>query len=288
MKAKHRHELKTNELAQWLANFPQWAKNNLTTIIYVSVVIAVVAGLYIWRIYSRNIVSVRKQLRFTALLNRLAQSKSEILRARAQGFDISHILFEPANSLRTFAQNEKDDVFAAMAFIKHAEALRTELHYRQGIVPKRDFAAQLNQAKTSYNEAISRLTRPTPQGTINPSLTAMATLGLGLCEEELGNFDQARQIYHTLVANPYFDCTVATAQAKLRLDTMVDYRKTVAFKSPPRPTKSTLPEIQLKPADVNLVPQMPKIEIKPVAINLPETKPKATDTNLSDANRLSQ
>jgi hypothetical protein len=289
MKAKHRHELKTNELAQWLANFPQWAKNNLTTIIYVSVLIAVLAGLYIWRLYSKNVVSVRKQLRLTTLLNRLAQSKSEILRARAQGLDISYILLQPANSLKTFAQKEKDDIVAAMAFIKHAEALRTELHYRQGIVDKRDLTLRTDEARNSYNEALSRLMRPTPQGTINPSLTSLATLGLGLCEEELGNFPQARQIYHDLVADPNFECTVAAAQAKLRLGTMADYQKKVVFKPPrkPRPAKSTIPEIQLKPKDVNLVPQTPKIEIKPDDINLPETKPKATDINLSDANRLS-
>ena len=84
MKPKHRHELKTNELAEWLMNFPQWARKNLTTIIYVSVLIAVVAGLYIWKIYSKNAVSVQKQLKFTALLTRLSQSKMEILRAQAQ------------------------------------------------------------------------------------------------------------------------------------------------------------------------------------------------------------
>ena len=33
MKAEHRHELKTNELVEWLTNLPQWANENLTTII---------------------------------------------------------------------------------------------------------------------------------------------------------------------------------------------------------------------------------------------------------------
>ncbi len=28
MKSDHRHELKTNELAEWLSNLPQWAKKN--------------------------------------------------------------------------------------------------------------------------------------------------------------------------------------------------------------------------------------------------------------------
>jgi tetratricopeptide (TPR) repeat protein len=271
MKARHRHELKTNELAQWLANFPQWAKKNLMTIIYVSALIAVVAGLYIWRSYSRNVISVQKQLRFTTLLSRLLQSKSEILRARAQGIDISYILLRPANSLETFARDTKDDTVAALALIERAEALRAELHYRQGSVSKRDLTTQINLAKSSYNEALSRLARLRARGKSNPSLIALAEFGLGLCEEDLGNFDQAKQIYQDLVANPDFEATTTAVQAKLRLDTMADYRKKVVFSPPkkPTPTKSIQPQIQLKPVDINLAPLTPKIQIKPVDLNLP-------------------
>jgi tetratricopeptide (TPR) repeat protein len=272
MKAKHRHELKTNELAEWLMNFPQWAKENLTTIIYVSVLIAVVAGIYIWRTYSKNVLSVQKQLKFTGLLARLSQSKAEILRARAQGVDASYILLRPANNLKTFAQNTKDDIIAALALIEHAKALRAELHYRQGTVRERELTIQINQAKQSYNEALSRLTRHGARKATNPSLMAIATFGLGLCEEELGNFDQARQIYRDLVANPDFDATTAAAQAKLRLETMADYQEKLVFKAPPKPmpAKSIQPQIQLKPTDINLVPQIPQIVLKPVDVNLPE------------------
>ena len=273
MKPKHRHELKTNELAEWLMNFPQWARKNLTTIIYVSVLIAVVAGLYIWKIYSKNAVSVQKQLKFTALLTRLSQSKMEILRAQAQGLDVSYILLRPANNLKTFAQNAKDDTVAALALIKRAEALRTELHYSQGAVDKQYSTTQINLAKDSYNEALSRLARLKARRKSNPSLTALAKFGLGLCEEELGNFDQAKQIYSDIIANPDFEATTAAIQAKLRLDTMADYQKKVAFKTPTKPTpaKSIQPQIQLKPVDVNLGPQTPQIEVKPLDIKPPET-----------------
>jgi len=290
MKAKHRHELKTNELAQWLENLPQWAKKNLITIIYVSALIAVVTGLYVWRSYSRNVISVQKQIRLTALLSRLSQSKNEILRARAQGIDISYILLRPANSLETFARDTKDAPIAALALIERAEALRAELHYRQGSVSKRDLTTQINLAKNSYNEALSRLTRPSARGKFNPSLMAMAKFGLGLCEEELGNFDQAKQIYQDLAANPDFEATTAAAQAKLRLDTMADYQKKVVFKPPQKPTpaRSIQPQIELRPVDINVAPLMSKIQLKPVDINLPQTKLKATDINLSDTNLSSQ
>jgi hypothetical protein len=290
MKAQHRHELKTNELAEWLANFPQWAKKNLTTIIYVSVLIAIVAGLYIWRVYSKNVISVRKQMRFNSLLTRLSQSKNEILAARAQGFDVSDILINAGDNLKAFAEKTKDNTIAALAFIKHAEAVRTELHYRQETVTKNDLTVQINKAKDSYSKALERLTTPGPLGTINPSLTASGKFGLGLCEEELAKFKQARQIYEGLVADPTLECTLAATQAKLRLDTMAEYQKKVVFKAPPkpRPVRPVQPQIQVKPSDVNLAPVMPKIEIKPVDINPPKGIRKATDRNLSDANLTSQ
>ena len=39
MKSEHRHELKTNELADWIAHVPDFVRNNLRTIIGVSLII---------------------------------------------------------------------------------------------------------------------------------------------------------------------------------------------------------------------------------------------------------
>ena len=61
MKSEHRHELKTNELAEWLNNFPQWAKQNYRTIIYVTVVVVAIIAAYFWKNYQKNVVAVRKQ-----------------------------------------------------------------------------------------------------------------------------------------------------------------------------------------------------------------------------------
>jgi len=91
MKAEHRHELKTNELAEWIANFPQWAKENVKMIIYVSVVIILVAGAYFYRKYQKDVVGVRRQLELTRLATQLAGGKLEILNARARGMDISPV-----------------------------------------------------------------------------------------------------------------------------------------------------------------------------------------------------
>ena len=272
MKSEHRHELKTNELAEWLGNLPQWTKENLTTIIIILAVIVAAAAIYVRYSYRKS-AAAQEQLEFTNLLNQLSASKVRVLNAQAQGTDLSFILIQPANSLGSFAQNTNNDRMAALALIKQAEALRTELHYRPGTVSKQDLTAQINQAKAAYTEAIqTRL-----KGTSNPSLTAAAEFGLGLCEEELGNFEEAQQIYQIIAANADFEGTVAIAAAKHRLETMADYKQKVIFKPAPAPPVATKPKIQIRPVDANLpstsplLPSQtieaatkPKIQIKPV------------------------
>lgn len=279
MKPDHRHELKTNELAEWIANFPQWAKENRTMIIGVLVIIVVVGGLYIWRIHSKN-VAIRTQIELTDLLSQLMGSKMQILSAQAQGEDISYLLVQrggPADRLKIFAQNTNNGQMAALALIKQAEALRTELHYRPAAISKQDLMAQINQAKASYTEALEVHLRRAS----NPSLEAIAKFGLGICEEELGNFEKARQIYRDIIETDDFEGTVAKAAAERRLETMADYKTKVVFKPSPKPepTASAKPPIEtsassvqpIKPAeanlpadtnlpiDINLIPQAPNI-----------------------------
>jgi len=253
MKSEHRHELKTNDLAEWIANFPQWAKENLRMIIYISIVVVLVLGSYIVHWYRKNVESVRKQLALTGLIAQLSQGKMQILQAQARGVDISYTLIQFADNLQAAAQDAKDEQMAAVALIKRAEALRMELHYRFGAVSKQDAKAAIERAKASYTEAIEK-------SSTNPSLMATAKLGLGLCEEELGNFEKAQQTYSDITTNTSFEGTVAVAQAKLRLETMGDYQRKVAFKpsSKPAPTEieALRPQIQLKPTDIDISPQM--------------------------------
>jgi tetratricopeptide (TPR) repeat protein len=241
MKPEHRHQLKTNELAEWIVNFPQWAKENATTIIYISVLAAVVAGIYFWKVYEKRAVSDREQLEFTNFISQISQGRTQILQAQAQGVDTSYTLIQAADNLQTIAQNVKDEQMAALAMIKEAETLRMELHYRFGSISSADLTAQINRAKDSYTKAIEK-------SSTNPSLTATAKLGLGLCEEELGNFEQARQIYSEITANADFESTVAAAQAKQRLLTMADYQQKVVFKPSPKqaPAESIQPDIKLE------------------------------------------
>jgi len=248
MKAEHRHELKTNELAEWIANFPQWTKENRKTIIYLLVVTIVVIGSAFWHWYAKNIESAKKQLYLTKLISQLPQSKAQILQAQAQGIDVSYMLLQIADNLEAAAQNAKNDQMTAFALVKRAEVLRTELHYRLGPVSKQDTITQINKAKASYTEALKK-------NSSNLSLNAIANFGLGLCEEELGNFEQARQIYTDMASNPDFQGTTAAAQVNQRLETLVDYQQKTEFdttRTKPAATKPLQPQIQLKPSDANL------------------------------------
>jgi tetratricopeptide (TPR) repeat protein len=281
MKSDHRHELKTNELAEWLGNLPQWTKENLTTIL---VILAVVVGgvtFLIWRSYNKNVVQAQEHLEFSNLLNQLSIIEGQIPSAQAEGQDLSAQLIQPANSLGSFAHNTSNSQMAALALIKQAEALRTELHYRPGVVSGQDLKDWINHAKTAYTEAIQKASD-------NATLRAEAEFGLGLCEEELGNFEEARKIYQGIVANDKFEGTIAKAAAKHRLEIMADYRQRVVFKPAPKPAPeaaASLPTSQLQPFEANL----PAETTLPIDVNLdsqaleiiPDVNTKVPEPNVS-------
>jgi hypothetical protein len=238
MKSDHRHELKTNELADWLSHLPEWTKDNLATIIMVCVVIIIGIGIYAWRVYNYNVVRVRQKADFTTLISQLEGAKMTILQAQKQGRDQSFMLLQPAKSLEAFAQSTSNDRMAALALIKRAEALRAEVLY--GNVEQSYFNSQTNEAKNSYAEALKRCPDV-------PSLAAAAKFGLGLCEEDIGNFDQARQIYQEIADNADLSAAVASVAAKRRLGILADYEREVVFgPAPPKPA-ATQPSTQIKP-----------------------------------------
>ena len=115
MKAEHRHELKTNALADWLGNLPQWLKENLISVIIVIATIVAAGGFYFWRGYDRD-ARLQEQYRFTSFVNEIPNRKMQIVRAQSQAGGMSSILFEPARNLETFARSTDDNNLAALAF----------------------------------------------------------------------------------------------------------------------------------------------------------------------------
>jgi len=246
MKADHRHDLKTNELADWLAHFPQWAQENRTTLIGAGVVLVLVIAVYFVRFYRRDVVEVRHHVQLTNLVTQIPAQKRTIARAAGQGTDQSVQLLPVAQDLQSFAAGTGNDRMAALALIKQAEALRAELHYRMADAGADDVAKQIAQAQSSYQKALER-------GASNPTLAAMAEFGLGLCEEELGNFDKAKEIYRAVAENPDYEGSTAQAAAAHRLKSVDDYQGEVVFKPAPAPTSpaASMPSIQIGPDAVN-------------------------------------
>jgi hypothetical protein len=259
MKSEHRHELKTNELADWIANLPEWADENRNTIITVAVVIVLAIVVYFWSYYRREVVSVGRQTQLTRLVTEVQQKKNDVARAAMQSNDLSkdlsYELLPLADDLQTFAQSAGDNNIAALALIQRGETFRAELHYRLADVSPEDLEKQITKARESYQLALDRAKS-------NPSLAASAQLGLGLCEEELGRFDQAAALYREVAQKPEYAGTVGQATADYRLKVMDDFKTPVVFKpAPPKPPtpadQPPIPGLSLKPgaASPMVVPQ---------------------------------
>jgi hypothetical protein len=254
MKSDHRRELKSNELAEWLKNFPTWAKENLTKIIIFSVIVIVAAGGYIYLRYTEDVLEVRSQVQFTNQIKQLDQQKIVVLQSLAQGMDFSANLLKPATALKAVSNAAKNDHMAAMALIKSGQSYRTELHYRPGVVSQQQIVTQIKKAKAAYMAAIEK-------ASANPSLEASAKLGLALCEEEVQNFEGAMLIYMDLTTTEEYKNTVAVVQAERRLKTLNDYKTRLVFMPAPV-TPVVQPQIDFS--------EPPKIEL-PIEINLPTT-----------------
>jgi len=262
MKADHRHELKTNELADWLAHFPQWAQENRTTLIAAGVAIVVLIGVYFVRFYRKDI-DVRQHVQLTNLVTQVSAQRGTIAQAASQGTDQSVTLLPIAQDLQSFAQGSGNDHMAALALIKRAEALRSELHYRLTDPGREETAKQIAQAQSAYRTALERAASI-------PVLAATAQLGLGLCDEELGNFAEAKATYRKVAENADYDGTAAQAAAAHRLKTADDYKGAVIFPPAPepKPAAASAPTIQLGPDGPNMpiMIQSPEdVTVAPVA-----------------------
>lgn len=266
MKSDHRHELKTNELAEWLANLPDWTRENISSIILIIVLIIAIIAFFGWRAYNKNVIQVRERVEFTNLLNQLPNTKMQIMQYQGQGAYRSSALLQPASALEVFAQTTNRKPMKALALIKQAEAIRAELHY--GSPDYQYFNEQTNKAKAIYTEALE-----ISKSIVNPTFQATAKFSIGLCEEELGNFENARQIYTEVAENPEFEGTIPVAQAKFRLDVMGDYTKEITFKPAPKAPEQELP-FEMTPGPAQL-PDLNDINL-PVGTDITEQEANST------------
>jgi tetratricopeptide (TPR) repeat protein len=222
MKAERRHELATNELADWFVHFPQWFEENKTTIIVGTIV---VLGLIAYTIffYSRQSrVWEQKQEMATAMFEQLAFQKQTVLQGRVQGLGVSDIFLNTAGGLSVAAEEAENPLMAALAMIKRAEALRTELHYRPKPAEQDVQKYQLEQAKSIYEQALEKA-----KG--NPDLSAMAQYGIGLCLEDMGDFEGAAKVYEKIASSAEYQGSSFVLRAKFRRQTLDDYKGKIFF-----------------------------------------------------------
>jgi hypothetical protein len=168
-----------------------------------------------------------KQARVTKTLEQVSTSKMTSMRADASVTTDSLLL--SASSLKTEADQAKDPIAKALILVKQGEALRSDLHYSSGMQDPATAASQIQEAKAAYDAAI--LSATGQDG--GASLVAMATYGLGLCSEEVGDFVKAQSIYQSIVANDEFAGTVFPTQAKSRIAALADNKGDVVFTKAP-------------------------------------------------------
>jgi len=224
----HRHELKTNELADWIVHLPDFLRRNWAQIAGMALIIVALLVIPIFK-RTRHNAAQNRGAETTQLIQKISQEKTMAVRNQSTGIlEAQSQLLVVANSLEAAANKAKNPYSGALALIKRAEALRADLHYQPGHVERPTVVAQISQAKKAYKLAIEKA-----QG--NNTLIGMAKIGLGLCAEELGNFDDARQIYQEIAADTDFAGTPFPAQAQLRLEVMDDSRVKFVFVATPEP-----------------------------------------------------
>ncbi|MEN8126350.1 MAG: tetratricopeptide repeat protein [Planctomycetota bacterium] len=212
MDSEHRHELKTNELAEWLTHLPELIKKNANMIIGV-VLIAV--GVITWPMFNK--MSQKKEMveqtEVTQTIQMLDKDIADVLNAPAEDpqakADALDQLAVNVETLLERAPGIENPNLAALVWIKTAQAIRTELHLRKD-VDAEILEGRIEKAKGAYEQAFATADTAT--------LKATAQFGLGLCSEELGQTDQAAEIYRQIIDEESYKATVRPTQAQKRLD----------------------------------------------------------------------
>ncbi len=227
MKTERRHELHTNELADWMVHFPTWAKENRNNIIYIAIVIIVCGALWYYK-YGRVAARSVGEQQITNLIDTVERHKMMVVNKQVEGLSISDGFVAAHNNLGSHAALSKNNIAAAIALVKAADALRADMHYRPEIPPQDVLEEQVNKAKNLYEQALQKA----PE---NAQLAAMANLGIGLSLEELGQFGQAKDVYQKIVSDEKYAGIAAAWQARLRMATLDDNKQQVYFAQASKP-----------------------------------------------------
>ena len=282
MKSDHRHELKQNELAQLIDNLPQLINRHRNTIIYVAILVVLIVGAAIWKNYQNRVVDVSKDVAVTEAALGLRNSTYQALYLSMQGQDGSSNFTTAAEALKQVADSARTSDSAALALLKSAEAVRLELSYTMREVTEQEKTDTLNNAISLYNQALEKAAD-------NPVLEGLAKFGLGISNEELGNFDLAKTIYNEIVSNERYTDLIPAHQAALRLSVMDSLKQDITFIAVEEPLQLETPqpslEIPLEEApqiEPETSTETPAVEPQPQSA--PQAQPEVNAETPVDAN----
>ncbi|MCK4998660.1 MAG: hypothetical protein KAS23_03965 [Anaerohalosphaera sp.] len=233
MDAEHRHELRDNDLVKWIMSTPKYVSDNYMQIIGVCcIIMAILLYRPIRNIGKKGLLE--DQTAVTANINSLEVAKLKALSESATGGDMVTTFAQTSKDLALNGADSKSELAGALAMIKAGEAMRIDLHYTKGEVARETIEANIDQAKVLYAKALGMA-----KG--NATLTAMAKYGLGLCEEELGNYGEAETIYTEISSDEGLGGTVYSAAAAKRLEVIGEFQQKVVFVD--RPAEIVMPEV---------------------------------------------
>ncbi len=256
MDSQERHELKQNDLYEFLTHFKQWwEKNGTGTLLIICCLLGGVVG-YRW--YSG------REARF------LNDAWSELAMAQ-----------EPEQMVRV-AEDYPDTPVAAKALLRAADRLQEQALFgipdETGNAPPRILNPEQTQ---QYRErAVKLYQNVLEQGHSGdqPSLIALnARLGLAAAYESLGQFDQAEQQYRALQEEAGVHGILAS-KAAVGLEQLDELREPVIFPdAPPLPPAPILPE-----TTGTVDPIMPEVTPMPLPgfqnpLELPQPDDEATE-----------
>ncbi len=264
MDSEHRHELKSNELVDFLTHFPEFLKKNANMIIGITLI---VVGIISWPLLSN--MSEQKAI---AEQSQVAQSIQLLGRNIGKAFEaysgnpeqlnpaLDTILANADELINLTDQTDNPDLMA-LAYIKAGQAFRMELHLKKEVVSAELIDTQTQKAQQAYEKAENIAVLPT--------MKAMAKFGLGLCAEERGQTQQAADLYTEIVNDEIFAVTIFPKQAQLRLDAIEDNAESFTFVQAPEPV---IEEAITFPAETETI-----MDVQDAGIEKTEL-PKTTDT----------
>ncbi len=222
MKADHRHELKTNALADWMAHFPEWSKKNAKPLIGGAALLVLIVVVFLWSQYNNTVLAQTHRSEFTSNLANIEALIMQVAQTSTQGEDTSLDLGTSSDDLGELAQNTSTKTMAALAYLKQAEMLREQIQFEAGQPTVDAITDRIETAKAAYGMALEK-------GKASKTLMSLAHYGLGLCAEELGQFDEAGNVYQALIADASYKGTIGQVSAANRIKAMPNFNSIITF-----------------------------------------------------------